>query len=99
MTEDGAHSFLTAIAERQLKVLRVPEGFEPFRLDGLARLSKDESDGQITSWKWDFGDGSTSREQNPIHQYKAGREYTTILEVEGPAGKSRFANVWGVSVK
>ncbi|MGD0871687.1 MAG: PKD domain-containing protein [Bryobacteraceae bacterium] len=60
---------------------------------------KDESDGKITSWKWDFGDGSTSAEQNPVHQYKAGRDYTTILEVEGPAGKSRRANVWGVSVK
>jgi len=60
---------------------------------------KDESDGTITSWKWDFGDGSTSTEQNPIHQYKAGQEYTTILEVEGPAGKSRHADVWGVSVK
>jgi hypothetical protein len=49
--------------------------------------------------KWDFGDGSTSTEQNPVHQYNAGRDYTTILEVEGPAGKSRRANVWGVSVK
>jgi PKD repeat protein len=60
---------------------------------------RDESEGTITSWKWDFGDGSTSTEQNPIHQYKAGREYTTILEVEGPAGKSRHADVWGVAVK
>jgi len=34
-----------------------------------------------------------------VHQYKTGREYTTILEVEGPAGKSRLANVWGVAVK
>jgi hypothetical protein len=60
---------------------------------------KDESDGTITSWKWDFGDGTTSTEQNPIHQYKTGRDYTTILEVEGPAGNSRFVDVWGVSVK
>jgi len=50
-------------------------------------------------YTWDFGDGSTSTDQNPIHEYKAGRDYTAILEVEGPAGKSRLANVWGVSVK
>jgi hypothetical protein len=37
--------------------------------------------------------------QNPMHQYRTGRDYTTILEVEGPGGKSRLANVWGVSVK
>jgi hypothetical protein len=60
---------------------------------------KDESEGKITSWKWDFGDKTTSTEQNPVHQYKAGREYTVILEVEGPAGKSRRSDVWGVSVK
>jgi hypothetical protein len=60
---------------------------------------QDESEGKVTSWNWDFGDGSTSNEQHPVHQYKAGRDYTTILEVEGPAGKSRLANVWGVSVK
>jgi hypothetical protein len=35
----------------------------------------------------------------PRFAVSAGRDYTTILEVEGPAGKSRRANVWGVSVK
>jgi hypothetical protein len=60
---------------------------------------KDESDGEIASWKWDFGDGKTSTEQNPIHNYEAGKEYTIILEVEGPAGKSRRSDVWGVWIK
>jgi hypothetical protein len=60
---------------------------------------RDESDGKITSWKWDFGDGSISTEQNPVHAYVAGRDYTVILEVEGPAGKARRSKVWGVSVK
>jgi hypothetical protein len=59
----------------------------------------DESDGKITSWKWDFGDGSTSTEQNPLHTYTAGRDYTVVLEVEGPGGKARRSKVWGVSVK
>lgn len=59
----------------------------------------DESEGKIDSWKWDFGDGTTSTERYPTHEYKAGRDYTTILEGTGPAGKSRLANVWGVSVK
>jgi hypothetical protein len=59
---------------------------------------KDESEG-ATSWKWDFGDGTNSTEQNPIHQYKAGNEYTVVLEVEGPAGKSRFSRVWDVTIR
>jgi hypothetical protein len=64
---------------------------------------KDLSEGQITSWKWDFGDGTTSAEQNPIHQYKdrPGREgnYTVILNVTGPAGASHLAKVWQVHVR
>jgi hypothetical protein len=64
---------------------------------------KDRSQGEITSWKWEFGDGSTSTEQNPVHQYKpkpgnAGI-YTVILYVTGPAGTSRMAKVWEVHVR
>ncbi|MBD3285580.1 PKD domain-containing protein [candidate division WOR-3 bacterium] len=29
----------------------------------------DESTGDPTSWSWDFGDGSTSTEQNPTHTF------------------------------
>jgi PKD repeat protein len=64
---------------------------------------KDLSQGDITSWKWDFGDGSTSTEQNPIHQYKLrpGKEgiYTVILYITGPAGTSRMSKVWEVHVR
>lgn len=31
------------------------------------------------SWSWDFGDGQTSNEQNPVHIYKSGGYYTAIL--------------------
>src|SRR5699024_2979653 len=60
---------------------------------------KDESVGKITSWSWDFGDKTTSTEQNPVHQYKQAGKYIVVLNVEGPAGKSRMAKVWDVAVK
>ena len=61
---------------------------------------RDQSEGKITSWNWDFGDGETSTEQNPLHTYKqAGNQYVVTLWVEGPAGKSRFSRVWDVAVK
>jgi hypothetical protein len=65
---------------------------------------KDLSVGQITAWKWDFGDGTTSTEQNPIHQYanpRPGREgnYTVILDVTGPAGTSRLSKVWQIHLR
>jgi PKD domain len=65
-------------------------------------MFKDRSQGKITSWKWDFGDGTESSDQNPTHQYKqtAGRggNYTVVLYVTGPAGDSHLAKVWGVHV-
>jgi len=46
----------------------------------------DESTGDITKWEWDFGDGTTSTEQNPTHIYKDLLTYTVTLTVTGPAG-------------
>ena len=46
----------------------------------------DQSSGDITSWEWDFGDGTTSTEQNPTHSYKTGGQYTVTLTVYGPGG-------------
>jgi len=60
---------------------------------------KDLSVGKITSWNWDFGDGGTSTEQNPIHQYKQPGNLVVVLEVEGPDGKSRRSKVWDVQLK
>lgn len=59
----------------------------------------DESYGNITSWKWDFGDGNTSTEQHPVHCYDQPGKYVVLLWVEGPEGKSRMAKVWDVAAK
>jgi len=60
---------------------------------------QDESTGQITGWKWDFGDGSQSTEQNPTHQYKLPGEYVVVLNVEGPSGRARFSRIWDVTLR
>jgi hypothetical protein len=60
---------------------------------------RDDTTGKVNSWKWDFGDGTTSTEQNPIHQYPEGKDYIVVLEVDGPAGKSRREKIWDVSVR
>ena len=58
----------------------------------------DQSFGTITSWKWDFGDGDSSSEKNPIHTYKKPGEFIVILYVEGPDGKARRSKVWDVTL-
>jgi PKD repeat protein len=39
----------------------------------------------ITSWSWDFGDGTTSTLQNPTHTYTAAGTYDVSLTVNGSA--------------
>ncbi|WP_281085414.1 PKD domain-containing protein, partial [Methanosarcina acetivorans] len=46
----------------------------------------DQSTGSPASWLWDFGDGATSTEQNPVHTYASAGSYTVNLTVENGAG-------------
>lgn len=41
--------------------------------------------GNITQWNWNFGDGSTSTQQNPSHQYAPGT-YTATLVSQNSLG-------------
>jgi PKD repeat protein len=42
--------------------------------------------GPITAWDWDFGDGGSSTEQNPSHQYPEVGTYTVTLTVDTASG-------------
>ncbi|KUK68857.1 MAG: Cell surface protein [Methanocalculus sp. 52_23] len=46
----------------------------------------DESTGDITSWYWDFGDGSTSTLRHPTHTYTKKGTYTVTLKVKNRYG-------------
>jgi PKD repeat protein len=42
----------------------------------------------ITDWAWTFGDGETSEEQSPEHEYAAGGNYTVGLTVTTDVGSN-----------
>ncbi len=46
------------------------------------------SDDTIISWSWDFGDGNTSNQQNPEHEYSAASSYNIELIIETSHGCS-----------
>jgi len=47
-----------------------------------------------TEWNWDFGDGATSIEHNPVHTYSAAGNYTVNLTVSNSNGTdSKLATI------
>ena len=73
--------------------IAVQAAFEPLdttidlALGGNELAFTDQSEGAI-SWLWNFGDGSTSTEQNPIHAYSDTGLYQVTLTVIGAEGCS-----------
>ncbi len=47
----------------------------------------DQSTGSPTSWDWNFGDGVTSTEKNPIHTYTTDGTYTVKETITNEIGK------------
>lgn len=63
-----------------------------FQINGGGFVSfTDTSTGNPTSWHWSFGDGDSSNEQNPVHQYgniQQGTRYIVQLTVTNAFGSS-----------
>ncbi|PEY36688.1 collagenase [Bacillus pseudomycoides] len=59
-----------------------PNGEIQFHSDGT-----ESTGGNIVSYLWDFGDGTTSTEANPIHVYEKEGAYTAKLTVKDNRGK------------
>jgi PKD repeat protein len=60
------------------------EGAPPLKVQFTA--SVEEEEGGPFTFKWDFGDGSSSAEQNPTHTYDKVGEYTATLSVTDQKG-------------
>jgi len=66
---------------------------------GYAPLSVQFTDtsGNAAEWDWDFGDGTGSTEQNPVHAYHEAGNYTVRLTVrneDGTGSKTSAINVF-----
>lgn len=61
------------------------EGCAPTKIQ-FRDLSTPGAGTSIISWKWDFGDGGTSAEPNPLYAYKIPGTYTTSLTITTDKG-------------
>jgi hypothetical protein len=53
----------------------------------------DLSTGNVDSWSWDFGDGSFSQEQNPVHIFPVEGTYEVCLSISGPECQSTWCEL------
>jgi alkaline phosphatase len=65
----------------------------------LTAVFTDTSSGPPSSWRWSFGDGTTSRAANPVHTYRTPGTYTVRLTVENVAGTDRIERARLITVK
>jgi uncharacterized repeat protein (TIGR01451 family) len=79
---DGDNQDITVIPPPVAAFSAAPmSGEEP-----LDVVFTDSSSGSITSYDWNFGDGITSTQQNPLHTYTLPNIYNVNLTVTGPGG-------------
>jgi predicted phage baseplate assembly protein len=57
----------------------------------------DQSSGDIESYTWDFGDGTTSTIRNPAHRFEKADDYIVTLTVQGALGTDTVQSVIRVS--
>ena len=48
--------------------------------------SSHDAEGSIKAWQWDFGDGNSSTDQNPVHDYATAQTYNASLTVTDSGG-------------
>ncbi|WP_161787140.1 GEVED domain-containing protein [Hymenobacter sp. IS2118] len=59
----------------------------------------DRTTNMPTAWRWDFGDGSTSTEQNPSHQYTTAGTYNVTLAATNANGTASVTRLNAVRIQ
>ena len=85
-----------------VKEAHLVAGFSGTPISGTVPLTvafSDASTGDITSYKWDFGDGFISTNKDPLHKYTVSGRYTVKLTVSNSAGSNTMTRKNYIIVK
>jgi len=83
--------YVGTISESEPAPIPPVANFSVSPISGKAPLNvkfTDTSTGSPTSWFWNFGDGSKSFLQNPVHKYSKAGTYNVSLTVKNAAGRN-----------
>lgn len=58
----------------------------------------DYSSGNPSAWSWQFGDGATSTEKDPVHTYLNAGYYNTTLTATNAFGSDTLTRTWHIRV-
>jgi PKD repeat protein len=75
--DTGTAETLIAVAESDRTIARVNEKIN---------FSSEKCKGDIFACGWDFGDGNTTTEKDPVHQYESAGWYNVTLTIESEKG-------------
>ena len=94
---------LMPVEDHLRKPIEAEWSFTIIDMDRRIVAFKDESYGTITTRTWDFGDGTTSHEQNPIHVYDSIGAYSVSLTVgnltSSTMTKTNYINVHEIDIE
>jgi len=83
-------SILQGVGSSSNKSVSAKFSFSPFIIVAGAQVKfLDKSTGSPTGWLWDFGDGTTSNEQNPSHIYQNPGAYSVSLTANASSISSK----------
>jgi outer membrane protein assembly factor BamB len=87
--------YARSILNRQAPTINGPYNLESEAHDSVSFniIAKDPEENLLT-YNWDFGDGNTSKEASPLHEYPAPGEYTVTVTVsDGTKNKKHTITV------
>lgn len=68
--------------------VQAPVAVFSYQITGGSVAFTDASSNEPTEWFWDFGDNTTSTDQNPVHEYGASGTYEVCLTATNEGGNS-----------
>lgn len=76
---------IQAVLSKQVTIISDPTANFTSIVDDLT-VSFTSTTSNATSYNWDFGDGDSSSDPNPVHTYAEANTYLVVLTVTGPCG-------------